>query len=86
LLVQPEVLGSPCDQDHVWTTFQRYDPAADKWTEVGALPEPRYAAAVTANDRGDIYVMGGTRTTIDSECGWSVDPVDGKSFVLEPAP
>ena len=51
--------------EEVWlSSVVRYDPAADSWTEVAAMPEPRSSFAACVLGR-DIYVFGGDNDQVE---------------------
>ena len=54
-------------------TFARYDPPADRWEVLPALPEATRAAAAAAVG-GLVYVVGGTTASGNTAATWAYDP------------
>ena len=53
-------------------TFQRYDPARDRWETLSPLPEPTRAAAAAAVG-GRVYMTGGTTPRGNTRAVWMWD-------------
>lgn len=80
LLPDGQVLavGGARDADYLWNAnsfvreIERYDPVANAWRTVGALPQPRAAAAAALLPDGRLWLTGGRTATASLSDTWLI--------------
>src|SRR5262249_25205115 len=81
------VPGGFNDEGDTVNVVEGYDPAADQWRRIAAIPGPRNHPLVTA-DHGRVYVFGGARDsrTPRTATAWTYDPAADTWSSLAPMP
>ena len=72
-------IGGLNSTNHALASVERYDPAADAWEPVAALPQALYGASAATDGAGHILVFGG-----DNSAGTPVSTV--YSYTIATAP